>query len=159
MCCQHSVPLSSSKVLQSCSFFVPCTLLTRTFYHFILILACPVVLVTQSCPTLCDPMDCGPPGSSVRGIFQARILEWIAIPFSVGSLSRDQTWVSGIAGSFFTTVPCGEARPVGRHIFRTMETQRSEVTRTGVMFGPGLLALRLHLGMLALRAPCYRAPL
>ena len=38
----------------------------------------------QSCPTLCDPMDCGPPGSSVHGILQATILEWIAIPFSRG---------------------------------------------------------------------------
>ena len=36
----------------------------------------------QSCPTLCDPMDCSPPGSSVHGIHQARILEWVAIPFS-----------------------------------------------------------------------------
>ena len=40
--------------------------------------------VTQSCPTLCDPMDCGLPGSSVCGIFQARILEWVAISFSRG---------------------------------------------------------------------------
>ena len=38
--------------------------------------------VAQSCPTLCDPMDCSPPGSSVHGIFQARILEWVAIAFS-----------------------------------------------------------------------------
>ena len=38
--------------------------------------------VAQSCPTLCDPMDCNPPGSSVHGIFQARVLEWIAISFS-----------------------------------------------------------------------------
>ena len=45
----------------------------------------PSVLVAQSCLTLCDPMDCGPPGSSVHGIFQARILEWVAIPFSRGS--------------------------------------------------------------------------
>ena len=44
------------------------------------------VLVAQSCPTLCDPMDCGPPGSSVRGILQARILEWVAMLFSRGSL-------------------------------------------------------------------------
>ena len=43
------------------------------------------VLVAQSCPTICDPMDCSPPGSSVHGIFQARILEWIAISFSRGS--------------------------------------------------------------------------
>ena len=40
--------------------------------------------VTKLCPTVCDPMDCGPPGSSVHGILQARILEWAAIPFSRG---------------------------------------------------------------------------
>ena len=39
--------------------------------------------VAQSCPSLCDPMDCSPPGSCVRGIFQARVLEWGAIAFSV----------------------------------------------------------------------------
>ena len=38
--------------------------------------------VAQSCPTLCDPMDCSLPGSSVHGIFQARVLEWVAISFS-----------------------------------------------------------------------------
>jgi len=43
------------------------------------------VLVTQSYPTLCDPMDCSPPGSSVHGTLQARILQWVAIPFSRGS--------------------------------------------------------------------------
>ena len=43
------------------------------------------VLVAQSCLTLCDPMDCRPPGSSVHGILQARILEWVAVPFSRGS--------------------------------------------------------------------------
>ena len=50
-----------------------------------------------------DPMDHSWPGSSVRGILQARILEWFAIPFSRGSsLPWDQTWVSCIAGRFFT---------------------------------------------------------
>ena len=54
--------------------------------------------VTQSCPTLCDPMDCCLPGSSVHGIVQARILEWVAISFSKGSSQpRAQTWVSHIA--------------------------------------------------------------
>ena len=43
------------------------------------------VLVAQSCPTLCGPMDCSPPGSSVHGILQARRLEWVAISFSKGS--------------------------------------------------------------------------
>ena len=61
------------------------------------------VLVTQSCLTICDPKDCSPWGSSVHGIPQARILQWVAIPFSRGSfLSRDRTWVSCIAGRFFT---------------------------------------------------------
>ena len=61
------------------------------------------VLVAQLCPTLCDSMDYSPPGSSVPGIFQARILEWVAIPFSRGSsCPRDQTQVSCIAGGFFT---------------------------------------------------------
>ena len=54
------------------------------------------VKVTQSCPTLCDPMDC-----TVHGILQARILECIAFPFSRGSIQpRDQTQVSCIAGRF-----------------------------------------------------------
>ena len=43
------------------------------------------VLVAQACPTLCNSMDCRPPGSSVHGILQERILEWVAIPFSRGS--------------------------------------------------------------------------
>ena len=61
------------------------------------------VLVAQSCPTLCDPTDCSPPGSSVHGILQAGILKWIAIPFSRGSSQpRDRSQVSCIAGRFFT---------------------------------------------------------
>ena len=61
------------------------------------------VLVTQSCLTLCKTMDCSPPGSSVHEILQARILEWIAIPLSrESSWLRDRTWVSHIAGRFFT---------------------------------------------------------
>ena len=59
------------------------------------------VLVTQLCPTLCDPMVCGPPGYSVHGI-HARILEWVAMPFSRGSSwTRDRAWVPCIAGRFF----------------------------------------------------------
>ena len=61
------------------------------------------VLVTQSCLIFCDPTNCSPPGSSVHGILQARILEWVAICFSRGSSqSRDQTQVSCIAGRLFT---------------------------------------------------------
>ena len=71
------------------------------------------VSVTQSCPSLCDPMDCSPPGSSAHGILQARILEWVAIPFSRGSSRpRDQTQVSCIAGIFFTDGATREALDV-----------------------------------------------
>ena len=59
--------------------------------------------VTQSWQTHCDPMDCSQPGSSVHGILQARMLEWVDIPFSRGSFQpRDRTEVSYIAGRFFT---------------------------------------------------------
>ena len=60
------------------------------------------VLVVQSCPTPCKSMDCSPPGSSVHGIFQARILEWLAISFSRGSSwSRDRTRISCTAGRLY----------------------------------------------------------
>ena len=59
--------------------------------------------VAQSFPTLCDPTDCNLPGSSIHGIFQARIREWVAISFSRGSSQpRDRTWVSCTAGRLFT---------------------------------------------------------
>ena len=61
------------------------------------------VKVTQFCPTLCNPMYCSLPGSSVCGILQASILEWVVIPFSrASSQPRDQMGVSCIAGGFFT---------------------------------------------------------
>ena len=57
-------------------------------------------LVSQSCPTVCNPMDCGPPGSSVHGILQARILERVGVPFSRGSAQpRDWTQVSHLTTS------------------------------------------------------------
>ena len=60
----------------------------------------------QSCPTLCNTMDCNPPGFSVHGIFQARILEYIVVPSYRGSSRlKDQTRVSCTAGGFFTTEP------------------------------------------------------
>ena len=52
-------------------------------------------LLAQLCLTLCDPMDCGPPGSSVHGILQARVLEWVAIPFSRG-IFPIQGWNLGL---------------------------------------------------------------
>ena len=84
-----------------------------------------ITLTTQLCPSLflflsrvqlCDPMDCSPPGSSVHGILQARILEWGAISFSGwSSWPRDQTHVSCFAGGFFfffNTEPPGKPSSV-----------------------------------------------
>ena len=70
--------------------------------------------VAHLCLTLCDPMDCSPPGCSVHGILQARTLEWEAIRFSRGpSQPRDQTQVSRIAGRFFSTVTSGKPVKTG----------------------------------------------
>ena len=69
-----------------------------------------LVSITQSCPTLCGSMDYSPPGSSIHGILQARILEWVAIPFCRGSSwPRDRTQVSCIGVRFFTIWATREA--------------------------------------------------
>ena len=95
-----------------------CSLLVRTLIildqghadDLITTCVCVCVLVTQLCPTLCDPMNCSPPGFSVHGILQARILEWIAIPFSRGSSrARDRTLVSCTAAIFFTVWDTGKS--------------------------------------------------
>ena len=62
-----------------------------------------VCVVAHSCPTLCDLIDCSPPGSPIHGIIQATILWQVAIPFSRGSsYPTDRTWVSCTVGRFFT---------------------------------------------------------
>ena len=69
------------------------------------------MLVSHSCLTLCNSMDCSPPGSSVYGILQAKILVWVAISFSRGSPQpRDWTQVSCIVGKFFTIWATREAK-------------------------------------------------
>ena len=84
--------------------------------------------MTQSCLTLCDPMDCSLPGSSVHGIFQARVLEWGPISFSRrSSWPRNRTQVSCIVGRRFTVWATRELLPInlvrlihwitGRHEF------------------------------------------
>ena len=66
-------------------------------------------LVPKSYPTLCNSMDCSPPGSSVYGISQAQILEWVAIPFSEDLPDPGVESVSpALAGRFFTTEPPGK---------------------------------------------------
>ena len=68
------------------------------------------MFVAQSCLTLCKSMDCSLPGSSVHGILQARILQWVFIPFSrESSWPTDWTWISCTAGRFFTIWATREA--------------------------------------------------
>ena len=89
------------------------------------------LLATQSCLTLCDAMDCSPSGFSVHGILQARALEQGAISPSRGSSwPRDWTWVSCIAGKFFTIWDTREAQKMIKEntVKRLQQSQRVEVT-------------------------------
>ena len=71
---------------------------------------CTRALVTQSCPTLWDPIDCSPQSSSVPGILQAGTLQWVSIPFfRESSHPRDWTWVSCIEGRLRTIWATREA--------------------------------------------------
>ena len=85
------------------------------------------VLVAQLCPTLCDPMDYSPPGSSVHGMLQARILEWAAVPFSRGSSPpRDRAQVSPITGRFFTVWAICKSHSLGGELARSVSDWNTE---------------------------------
>ena len=80
------------------------------------------VSVTQSCPTLCDSMDCSLPGFSVHGILQARIPEWVAITFSrESSQPRDWTWVSHLEGRFVTIWATREVQVQCKHFVNSCQ--------------------------------------
>ena len=75
--------------------------------------------VAQSCPTLCDPIDCSLPGSSIHGIFQAVVLEWIAISFFRGSSQpRARTQVSHIVDRYFTIWATREVTKIFHFLYR-----------------------------------------
>ena len=83
------------------------------------------VLAALSCLTLCDPMNCCSPGSSVHGILQPRILEWVAFPFSRGySQPRDRTQVSCIAGRHFNLWATRESNGIGSAHFSSPSLQQ-----------------------------------
>ena len=89
------------------------------------------VLVAQLCMILCVPMDCSPRGSFVHGIFQAIILEWVAISFCRrSSQPRDQTSVSHIAGRLFITWATREAPKFGRKVINLSKKLSKFLTRT-----------------------------
>ena len=112
--CFHFFPVFSellSKASQTC-FQIVLTISAVSILvlaHVILLSACVHANCFQPCPTFCDSMDCSTAGSSVHGIFQARILEWVAMPASRGSSrARDQTHISCIScivGRLFTVGP------------------------------------------------------
>ena len=84
----------------------------------------------QSCLTLCNPMECNLSDSSVHGISQGRILEWVAISFARGSFQpRDQIHISCIAGRFLTAEPPG--KPLNRH------TTIYKINRRGLLYSTG----------------------
>ena len=106
--CLNSCPLSRWCFLIISSSTAPFSFCLQSFPA--LSLSCDWLLVTQTSPTLCHPIDCIPPGSYVHGIIQIRKLEWVAIPFSrETSQPRDQTQVSYTAGRFFTIWATREA--------------------------------------------------
>ena len=86
--------------------------------------------IARSCPSLCNPMDCSLPGSSVHGLFQASVLECIAISFSRGSSQpRDRTQVSRIVGRRFTVwapggAPCHAERPAQQPVEWAVRSHR-----------------------------------
>ena len=112
--CAHFILQSRLGVPQRsecCFLYFPLILLIFTLCHRLLHTEFDWVLVAQLWLTLCDPMDCSLPGSSVWGILQARILEWVAFSFSrTSSQPRDRTWVSSMASRFFTIWAIREAQ-------------------------------------------------
>ena len=92
--------------------------------------------LAQSYPTLWDPMDCSPPGSSVHGIFQVRVLKWVAISFSRGSsLPRNRTWVSCIVGRHFTV---WATREILHYTVLECKSRKSRDTWSNSKFGCGV---------------------
>ena len=98
-------------------------------------LACAQLL--QSCPTLYDSLDCSPPRSSLHGILQARILEWVATPSSRGSSQpRDRTRVSYIVGGFSATQSPGKLRIIKKEI-RGIHTGNWDISGAFLRTSPG----------------------
>ena len=135
-----SIIISTSSQVFS---FFGCQVVGLSF-SFSVVSVCP-----QSCPTLCNPVGCSPPGSSVHGISQARILEWVAISFSKGS-SQPGNWthISCIVGRRFFTTWAIRALSFSSPCFLTIPGARS--LRSGCQQGWFLLRLLLACGRVSL---------
>ena len=116
------------------------------------------VLVAQSSPTVCDLMGCSPPVSSVQGIFQTRILERVAIPFSRGSSRpRDRTQVSCISGRFFTIWPT-KGSPLGSGSWLCMIEKKKKTNPTYFHASSSLKTTRLLRKYLLVVAVTVKSP-
>ena len=110
--------------------------------------------VAQSCPTLCDPMDCSLPGFSVHGILQARVLEWVAIAFSRGSAQpRDPTQVSRNASRCLTLWATREAQMDIQWTWIWENSRNSEGQMPGMLQFPGWQSVRHDLSTATAATP------
>ena len=108
-------PIRNMYLVTKIDVYVYIYIYIHIFIYMMCVCVCVCVCVhAQWCQTLSDPMDCSLPGSSVHGILQARILEWVAISFSKGSLQpKDWTWVPCIAGRFPASESLGKPPVLG----------------------------------------------
>ena len=126
------------------------------------------VLLAQSGPTVCHPMDCSPPGSSVHGILQARILEWVTMPFSRGSSwPRDRTRGSCLAGRFFTIWATRETKWIRLWILCYHSMGKESACNSGDIWDAGSIAwlgrspgeeIATHSNILAWNSPWTEEP-
>ena len=97
-------------------------LIFRRIHDIVCVCVCVCVLVTHLRPALCSPMDCSSPGSSIHGITQARILEWVATPFSRGSSQpRGQTQVFALGANSLPSEPPG--KPTWHSLFLNLKAK------------------------------------
>ena len=139
---------------------IPRKFLSSCLSHALIIM--PVSKVAQLCPTHCDPMDCSLPGSSIHGIFQVRVLEWVAISFSRGS-SQPGDWiqVSHIAGRHFTIWATREALNIMRTTcnFISLEGKAFPAVPTSLLEEKSLIPTEQTHYSLSLKVPFIRRPL
>ena len=128
--CQQTLPFIAGHVhswerlaqsMVTASWRVLFHILSVSFFSPFLLLLCCCCLVAESSLTLCDSMDCSPPGSSVHAVSQARLLEWVAGSPSRGSPSSGVELVSpacpALAGRFFTTEPPGKPSMICTYVY------------------------------------------
>ena len=120
------------------------------------------VLVTKLCLTLCDPMYCSLPVSSVQRTSQARILEWVAISFSrASSWPSNWTQVSCLAGGFFTTEPPGKPKDYRHPLLQAYSIHRWQNSGRGLSSVPAAEGVKepcCHSHALALTTKRVHAP-